>query len=161
MYIFNYLILGARIDMSKLTQQLAHKIKKYKPITNGIRHRVDIDRSELWKGRPVRELTRAMRKKGGRNAHGHITVRHRGGGHRRRYRKILLFRNIRAIYNDHYLDSMSEIVDQVLIITFISYSLFYRYYRLQTLCHGRTRSDSASRIRSQPYRSHRAREVSK
>jgi large subunit ribosomal protein L2 len=86
---------GARIDMSKLTQSLAHKLIRYTPRTNGLRHRVDIDRSELWKEGPVRELTTALRKKGGRNHHGHITVRHRGGGHKRRYRIIDFKRSIR------------------------------------------------------------------
>lgn len=79
---------GARIDMSKIQEKLAHKIIRYKPITPGRRHRVDIDRSELWKRGPVKELTKAMRKTAGRNNYGRITVRARGGGHKRRYRMI-------------------------------------------------------------------------
>jgi large subunit ribosomal protein L2 len=47
-----------------------------------------IDRSELWKGNPVKALTEGHKSSGGRNNHGHITTRHHGGGHRRRYRII-------------------------------------------------------------------------
>jgi len=65
-----------------------NKIRRFKPITPGVRHKVAIDRSELWKGRPIKELTYGMRKSGGRNHSGQITVRHRGGGHRRRYRLL-------------------------------------------------------------------------
>ena len=44
--------------------------------------------AEVTKDRPERKLTRPMRKSGGRNNHGHITTRHVGGGHKRRYRLI-------------------------------------------------------------------------
>jgi len=54
----------------------AEKLKSFKPTSPGIRFRRIIDRSPLWKGKPVRELTKALRKTGGRNNHGHITVRH-------------------------------------------------------------------------------------
>ena len=63
-------------------------LKTYNPTTPGQRGLVLIDRSELWKGRPVKELTEGLKKSGGRNNHGHITARHRGGGHKRRYRMI-------------------------------------------------------------------------
>ena len=46
------------------------------------------DFAEVTKDRPERKLTRPMRKSGGRNNHGHITTRHVGGGHKRRYRLI-------------------------------------------------------------------------
>ncbi|KAF9444758.1 ribosomal protein L2, partial [Macrolepiota fuliginosa MF-IS2] len=62
--------------------------KTYKPITPGIRHLKRPLNLHIWEGRPVRLLTVARRKKGGRNSHGHITVRHRGGGHRQRIRII-------------------------------------------------------------------------
>jgi large subunit ribosomal protein L2 len=48
---------------------------------------------EITKARPERALTEALRKKGGRNNTGHVTVRHRGGGHKRRYRVIDFKRN--------------------------------------------------------------------
>jgi ribosomal protein L2 len=62
--------------------------KTYKPITPGIRHLRRPLNPHLYKGRPVRLLTVAQRKSGGRNSHGHITVRHRGGGHKRRLRLV-------------------------------------------------------------------------
>lgn len=52
------------------------------------------DTSHLWKGRPVRALSVGLRSTGGRNNHGRITVRHRGGGHKRRYRIIDFKRRI-------------------------------------------------------------------
>ena len=62
--------------------------KTYKPITPGIRHLRRPLNPHLWEGRPIRELTVALRKKGGRNNSGRITIRHRGGGHRRRIRLV-------------------------------------------------------------------------
>ncbi|PCH34421.1 mitochondrial ribosomal protein subunit L2 [Wolfiporia cocos MD-104 SS10] len=67
--------------------------KSYKPVTPGRRHLKRPLNSHLWKGRPIRLLTMALRKKGGRNNHGHITVRSRGGGHRRRLRIVDFMRS--------------------------------------------------------------------
>ena len=63
-------------------------LKTYKPITNGMRGLVLVDRSELHKGKPVKQLTEGLTKTGGRNNHGRVTARHRGGGHKRTYRRI-------------------------------------------------------------------------
>ncbi|MDA0997892.1 MAG: 50S ribosomal protein L2 [Proteobacteria bacterium] len=63
-------------------------LKHYNPTTPGRRGLVLVDRSSLWKGKPERSLTEGIRNKGGRNNSGHITVRHQGGGHKRRFRKI-------------------------------------------------------------------------
>ncbi len=63
-------------------------LKSLKPVTNGTRGTVLIDRSELWKGRPIKALTEGKKSRGGRNVHGHITTRHQGGGHKQRYRFI-------------------------------------------------------------------------
>lgn len=60
----------------------------HKPTTAGKRSLVLIDRSMLWKGRPQKELTEGLVRTGGRNNHGHITTRHIGGGHKRRYRLV-------------------------------------------------------------------------
>jgi len=60
----------------------------YRPTTPGRRQLVLVDRSDLWKGRPVKDLTEGLRKTGGRNNHGHVTVWQRGGGHKQRYRII-------------------------------------------------------------------------
>ncbi len=63
-------------------------LNTFKPSTPGQRQRVLVDRSELHKGRPVKKLTEGLRSKGGRNNHGRITMRWRGGGHKQRYRLI-------------------------------------------------------------------------
>ena len=63
-------------------------VKKFKPITPSSRFRTVQDRSELTKKDPERSLLEPMSKSGGRNSHGHITSRRRGGGHKRRYRRI-------------------------------------------------------------------------
>ncbi len=63
-------------------------LKKYKPITPGMRGLVLVDRSQLHKGKPVKKLTKGLGKSGGRNNAGRITIWSRGGGHKRRYRII-------------------------------------------------------------------------
>ncbi|MDX9690374.1 MAG: 50S ribosomal protein L2 [Proteobacteria bacterium] len=63
-------------------------LKKYNPVTPGLRQVVQVDRSELWKGKPVKKLTEGLTKSGGRNNTGRITTRHIGGGHARRYRMV-------------------------------------------------------------------------
>ena len=68
-------------------------LKSYKPTTPGQRGLVLIDRSELWKGRPVKSLTEGLTKKGGRNNTGRITMRRQGGGAKRLYRIVDFKRN--------------------------------------------------------------------
>ena len=68
-------------------------LKQYKPNTPGQRGLVLVDRSNLWKGDPLKQLTEGLTKKGGRNNTGRITARRRGGGHKRLYRKIDFRRN--------------------------------------------------------------------
>ena len=63
-------------------------LKSYKAITPSLRQLVIVDRSGLWKGKPVKALTRGKSESGGRNNHGHITAHHRGGGHKRRLRLV-------------------------------------------------------------------------
>lgn len=63
-------------------------LKQYKPNTPSQRGLVLIDRQELWNGKPVKGLTAGLKSNGGRNNAGRITVRRRGGGHKRRYRII-------------------------------------------------------------------------
>ena len=63
-------------------------LKHYNPTTPSQRQLVTVDRSELWKGKPVKKLTRGLRKTGGRNNKGRITMWHRGGGHKRTYRIV-------------------------------------------------------------------------
>jgi len=68
-------------------------LKKFKPTTPGQRNLVLVDRSDLYKGKPVKGLTEGLRKTGGRNNTGRITARRIGGGHKRRYRMIDFKRN--------------------------------------------------------------------
>lgn len=68
-------------------------IKKYKPTSPGQRFKSTADFSELTKKRPEKRLTEANPKKAGRNNHGRITMRRRGGGHKRLYRVIDFYRN--------------------------------------------------------------------
>jgi large subunit ribosomal protein L2 len=63
-------------------------LKEYKPTSPARRHMTVSDFAEVTKAKPEKKLTVAMKKSGGRNAHGHITTRHVGGGHKRRYRLI-------------------------------------------------------------------------
>ncbi len=63
-------------------------IKNYKPTTPSRRHMTSIDYSGLSKVSPEKSLLRPLNKKSGRNSYGRITVRHRGGGNRRKYRII-------------------------------------------------------------------------
>ena len=68
-------------------------LKKYKPTTPGRRGMTGYDFSDLTRKKPEKKLTRPKKKTSGRNAHGVITSRFRGGGHKRRYRIIDFKRN--------------------------------------------------------------------
>ena len=63
-------------------------LKQFKPTTPSQRQLVLVDRSELYKGKPVKALTEGLNSSGGRNNLGRITVRFRGGGHKRTYRLV-------------------------------------------------------------------------
>jgi large subunit ribosomal protein L2 len=63
-------------------------LKHFNPITPSTRGTVLIDRTSLWKGKPVKGLTEGKSHSGGRNNHGRITVRFRGGGHKQSYRVV-------------------------------------------------------------------------
>lgn len=63
-------------------------LKVYKPITPGLRGRVDLVRDEITTDRPNKKLTSGKKSNAGRGSNGRISVRHKGGGHKRRYRQI-------------------------------------------------------------------------
>ncbi len=63
-------------------------LKHFKPMTPSQRELVQVDRSQLYKGKPVKSLTEGLTKKGGRNNYGRITAFARGGGHKRTYRRV-------------------------------------------------------------------------
>jgi len=66
---------------------------KVKPTSPGRRSLVKIVNADLYKGRPFAKLVESKVRTGGRNAHGHITSRHVGGGHKKLYRLVDFFRN--------------------------------------------------------------------
>jgi large subunit ribosomal protein L2 len=63
-------------------------LKSYKPTSSARRHMTVADFAEITKTKPEKKLTKTVKRTGGRNNHGHITTRHIGGGHKRRYRII-------------------------------------------------------------------------
>ncbi len=63
-------------------------VKKFKPVTSSLRFKVISDFSEITTDKPCRSLVVPLKKTGGRNNYGRITLRHRGGGHKRRYRIV-------------------------------------------------------------------------
>src|SRR3990170_2111042 len=63
-------------------------LKTFNPTTPSQRQLVLVDRSHLWKGKPVKALTEGLSKSGGRNNQGRVSMWHRGGGHKRTYRKV-------------------------------------------------------------------------
>jgi len=73
------------------------KMKLYAPLTPSQRYLCLINRSHLWKGKPVKQLSFGLCKTGGRNLNGRITVFHRGGGSKRKYRFIDTRRKLNGI----------------------------------------------------------------
>ncbi len=72
-------------------------VKKYKPTTPGQRDMTGYTFEEITKSTPERSLLVPLRKSGGRNTYGRVTVRHRGGGHRRHIRLVDFKRDKREI----------------------------------------------------------------
>lgn len=72
-------------------------VRSYRPYTSSIRFRVSSTFEELTRDHPEKTLTESLRRKGGRNCHGRLTMKHRGGGHKQRYRKIDFRRDKRGM----------------------------------------------------------------
>src|SRR5215471_1058091 len=72
-------------------------MKQYNPTSPGRRFQTTLDFSELTKKEPERKLTEPLRRSGGRNSKGRITVWFRGGGHKRRYRVVDFRRDKRNV----------------------------------------------------------------
>src|SRR5215213_4033117 len=68
-------------------------IRQFKPVTKGTRFRSVPDFSEITRSTPEKSLTAPLKKSGGRDNHGHISMRRLGGGHKRKYRIIDFKRN--------------------------------------------------------------------
>ncbi|MFW6137070.1 MAG: 50S ribosomal protein L2 [Candidatus Aminicenantaceae bacterium] len=63
-------------------------MKTYRPTTSSLRHRVGLHYEDLTTDHPYKPLLEPLKKSGGRDARGRISIRHRGGGHKRQYRVI-------------------------------------------------------------------------
>src|SRR6185503_10040076 len=63
-------------------------LKQYNPTTPSQRGLILVDKSSLWKGKPIKALVEGKRKTGGRNHNGHVTSRGMAGGHKQKYRYI-------------------------------------------------------------------------
>ncbi len=63
-------------------------IKTYRPTTSSLRHKTGLNFDEITTHKPYRPLVQNLKKSGGRNSRGRISIRHRGGGHKRLYRLI-------------------------------------------------------------------------
>ena len=72
-------------------------LRSYKPVTPSLRGTVLVDKSELYKGKPLKSLTEGQSSTGGRNNSGRITSRFRGGGHKHKYRLIDFKRSKRDV----------------------------------------------------------------
>ncbi len=68
-------------------------LKEYKPMTPGLRGRIDLRKDELTVARPEKTLTKGKKNRAGRDSQGRISVRGKGGGHKRKYRQIDFKRN--------------------------------------------------------------------
>src|SRR3954468_18798969 len=71
-------------------------IRQFKPVTKGTRFRSVSDFTEITRTTPEKSLTEPLKKSGGRDNHGHISMRRRGGGEKRKYRVIDFKRNKQA-----------------------------------------------------------------
>jgi large subunit ribosomal protein L2 len=71
--------------------------RQFKPVTAGTRFRSVPDFSEITRSEPEKSLTEPLTKSGGRDNHGHISMRRRGGGHKRKYRIIDFKRNKQGV----------------------------------------------------------------
>lgn len=75
-------------DINQALSRSSSLFKTYKPVTPSLRHLKRPINDHLYEGKPIRLLTVPLRKKGGRNSQGRITVRFRGGGHKQRIRLV-------------------------------------------------------------------------
>ena len=67
-------------------------LKTFKSYTKSTRGTVLVDKKNLWKGKPLKSLTVGSHSTGGRNNLGRITSRHRGAGHKQKYRQVDFYR---------------------------------------------------------------------
>ncbi|KAF5303875.1 hypothetical protein FQR65_LT18913 [Abscondita terminalis] len=85
--------MGKFVENGEKIRRITMPIKKYKPTTNGRRNMTTLDYSVLTTNKPENSLLAKVNERGGRNNRGVITTRHKGGGHKRKYRIIDFKRN--------------------------------------------------------------------
>src|SRR5438105_10388689 len=90
-------------------------LKQYKPTSPARRGLILVDKSALWKGKPVKALTEGKRKTGGRNNKGHVTSRGIAGGHKQKYRTIDFKRRTRSEEHTSELQSRVDLVCRLLL----------------------------------------------
>nr|YP_007890660.1 ribosomal protein L2 [Jakoba bahamiensis]AGH24154.1 ribosomal protein L2 [Jakoba bahamiensis] len=71
-------------------------MKRFNPVTSSMRQTVLLDRSDLWKGKPEKSLSVGVTRISGRNNQGRLSLFHRGGGHKKKYRYISFIRTDRT-----------------------------------------------------------------
>ncbi|KAJ7169759.1 mitochondrial ribosomal protein subunit L2 [Mycena filopes] len=91
--------LAKKRELDEVMSRTQAVFKHYKPVSPGLRHLRRPLNPHIWEGRPVLQLTIPKRKSGGRNSHGRITVRHRGGGHKQRIRTLDFKRNEPGVHD--------------------------------------------------------------
>ena len=95
-------------------------LKNFKPVTSAQRGLVLVDNSILFKGKPLKKLTKGLNKSGGRNNYGHLTARRKGGGHKRKYRIIDFKRTINKMYRQ-LLKELNMILTDLPILLLLKY----------------------------------------
>ena len=88
-------------------------IKSYNPYTPSRRHMTGLDFDVITKSTPEKSLVVSLKKNAGRNNQGKITVRHRGGGSRRKYRLIDFKRNDKMVFQQQLLQSNTIQIEQL------------------------------------------------
>ena len=88
-------------------------IKSYNPYTPSRRHMTGLDFDVITKSTPEKSLVVSLKKNAGRNNQGKITVRHRGGGSRRKYRLIDLREMIKMVFQQQLLQSNTIQIEQL------------------------------------------------
>ena len=72
-------------------------IRQFKPVTKGTRFRSVSDFAEITRSTPEKSLVESLKKSGGRDNHGHISMRRIGGGHKQQYRRIDFRRDVHGV----------------------------------------------------------------
>lgn len=131
------------------SEGIADRMKKYRPITPGTTHRMIVDRNGLHKGPPLMPLTVGLRKSGGRNQAGKVTVRGRGGGAKRRLR-LVDFRRGKELWGQEgtivRLEYDPNRSGRIALVKYPDESIGYQGYTYHLLTQGIKPGDKASGV---------------